>query len=93
MKITTPCKNIKENYSFENLMLIFICSLIVLCFSFASANAYRKTYAFKIAPLEFVAIPSGVIWSYIIWNEVPSVFAFGGIFVIFMVGLINSRLN
>ncbi|NDI12011.1 MAG: hypothetical protein EBZ20_01125, partial [Rhodobacteraceae bacterium] len=61
--------------------------------SFASANAYRKTYAFKIAPLEFVAIPSGVIWSYIIWNDVPSMSAFGGIFVIFMVGLINSKLN
>lgn len=82
-----------KNYSFENLMLIFICGLIVLCFSFASANAYRKTYAFKIAPLEFVAIPSGVIWSYIIWNYVPSMSAIGGIFVIFMVGLINSRLN
>ena len=93
-KVTHPgsrFSHITKNYSFENLILIFICGLIVLCFSFASANAYRKTYSRKIAPLEFVAIPSGVIWSYIIWNDVPSVSAFGGILIIFMVGLVNSK--
>ena len=66
---------------------LVICAIIVLFLSFASSHAYRTVEASAIAPFEYVAIPSSVVWGVVIWNDWPNALAFIGIGLIFVSGL------
>ena len=73
--------------SYTHIFYVVICSFSVLLLSFASSNAYRSVEASLIAPFEYVAIPLGVVWGILIWNEWPDEMALGGIVLILAGGL------
>ena len=56
---------------------IFICAFAVLLLSVASSNAYRCVEASLIAPFEYTAIPMGVFWGIVIWDDWPVSSALG----------------
>jgi drug/metabolite transporter (DMT)-like permease len=66
---------------------LLICSFSVLLLSFASSNAYRSVEASVIAPFEYVAIPLGVVWGILIWDEWPDQMVMIGILLILAGGL------
>ena len=66
---------------------LFLCAIIVLFLSFASSHAYRTVEASAIAPFEYVAIPSSVVWGVVIWSDWPNALAFTGIGLILAGGL------
>ena len=73
--------------SYTHIFYLVICSFSVLLLSFASSNAYRYVEASLIAPFEYVAIPLGVIWGILIFNEWPDKMALVGIVLILAGGL------
>jgi drug/metabolite transporter (DMT)-like permease len=73
--------------SYTHIFYVVICSFSVLLLSFASSNAYRSVEASLIAPFEYVAIPLGVVWGILIWNEWPDKMALIGIVMILAGGL------
>jgi drug/metabolite transporter (DMT)-like permease len=73
--------------SLPHVIYLVICSFSVLLLSFASSNAYRSVEASVIAPFEYVAIPLGVVWGILIWDEWPDQLAFVGIVLILVGGL------
>ena len=70
-----------------NLGYLVICSFSVLLLSYASSNAYRSVEASVIAPFEYVAIPFGVFWGVVIWDEWPDQMVIIGITLILAGGL------
>ena len=73
--------------SYTHIFYVMICSFSVLLLSFASSNAYRSVEASLIAPFEYVAVPLGVVWGILIWNDWPDTMAFVGIVLILAGGL------
>lgn len=73
--------------SLDHFIYILICSFSVLLLSFASSNAYRSVEASVIAPFEYVALPLGVVWGILIWDEWPDQMALVGILLILAGGL------
>ena len=73
--------------SYTHIFYVVICSFSVLLLSFASSNAYRSVEASLIAPFEYVAIPLGVVWGILIWNDWPDKMALVGIVLILAGGL------
>ncbi len=73
--------------SIADLILIFICAFAVLLLSVASSNAYRSVEASLIAPFEYAAIPMGVFWGIVIWDDWPILSAWVGIVLILLGGL------
>ena len=73
--------------SLTHIGYLVICSFSVLLLSFASSNAYRSVEASVIAPFEYVAIPLGVVWGILIWDEWPDQMVLIGIALILAGGL------
>ena len=73
--------------SHTHIFYVVICSISVLLLSFASSNVYRSVEASLIAPFEYVAIPLGVVWGILIWNDWPDKMALAGIVLILAGGL------
>ena len=73
--------------SLTHFVYVVICSFSVLLLSFASSNAYRSVEASVIAPFEYVAIPLGVVWGILIWDDWPDRLALVGIVLILAGGL------
>ena len=63
-------------------LFILICGISVLILSVTSAHAYRVLEASAIAPFEYVAIPSGIFWGMLIWDEWPETSAWIGMALI-----------
>ena len=76
-----------NSMSMTHVVYVVICSFSVLLLSFASSNAYRSVEASVIAPFEYVAIPLGVVWGILIWNDWPDQMAIVGIVLILAGGL------
>ena len=76
-----------NSMSMTHVVYVVICSFSVLLLSFASSNAYRSVEASVIAPFEYVAIPLGVVWGILIWNDWPDQMAIFGILLILAGGL------
>ncbi len=65
--------------------------LIVLTLSFASTNVYSNVEATYVAPFEYVALPTAIVWGILIWGDWPDLQAWigiamiigGGIFMIY----------
>lgn len=68
-------------------LFILICGISVLVLSATSAHAYRVLEASVIAPFEYVAIPSGIFWGMLIWDEWPETSAWIGMVLILIGGL------
>ena len=66
---------------------ISICAFAVLLLSIASSNAYRCVEASLIAPFEYTAIPMGVFWGIVIWDDWPVSSAWAGMGLILVGGL------
>ena len=71
----------------NDLTLIAICAFAVLLLSVASSNAYRSVEASLIAPFEYAAIPMGVFWGIVIWQDWPISSAWTGMVLILVGGL------
>jgi len=69
------------------LLFIFICAFAVLLLSVTSSNAYRVVEASLIAPFEYTAIPLGVFWGIVIWDDWPLPMAWAGMALILVGGL------
>ena len=63
-------------------LFILICGISVLILSVTSAHAYRVLEASVIAPFEYMAIPSGIFWGMLIWDEWPETSAWIGMALI-----------
>ena len=63
-------------------LFILICGISVLILSVTSAHAYRVLEPSVIAPFEYVAIPSGIFWGMLIWDEWPETSAWIGMALI-----------
>ena len=59
----------------------------MLLLSVASSNAYRCVEASLIAPFEYTAIPMGVFWGIVIWDDWPVSSAWVGMALILFGGL------
>ncbi|MGB1962331.1 MAG: DMT family transporter [Candidatus Puniceispirillaceae bacterium] len=70
-----------------DLVFIFVCAFAVLLLSVASSNAYRCVEASLIAPFEYTAIPMGVFWGIVIWDDWPVSSAWAGMALILVGGL------
>lgn len=73
--------------SLMDYLYILICGVSVLLLSVTSAHAYRVLEASVIAPFEYVAIPSGILWGMLIWDEWPDTSAWIGMILILIGGL------
>ena len=73
--------------SLMDYLFILICGISVLLLSVTSAHAYRVLEASVIAPFEYVAIPSGIFWGMLIWDEWPETSAWIGMGLILIGGL------
>jgi drug/metabolite transporter (DMT)-like permease len=73
--------------SLMDYLFILICGVSVLLLSVTSAHAYRVLEASVIAPFEYVAIPSGIFWGMLIWDEWPETSAWIGMGLILIGGL------
>lgn len=73
--------------SLTDYLFILICGISVLVLSATSAHAYRVLEASVIAPFEYVAIPSGIFWGMLIWDEWPETSAWIGMVLILIGGL------
>ena len=69
------------------LSFIFICAFAVLLLSVASSSAYRCVEASLIAPFEYTAIPMGIFWGIVIWDDWPVSTAWAGMVLILIGGL------
>lgn len=74
-------------FGLMELVYLVFCAMIVLFLSFASSHAYRTVEASAIAPFEYVAIPSSVVWGVLIWNDWPNALALAGMGLILAGGL------
>ena len=63
--------------------LQLFCFAVVVCI----IQCLRSVEASLIAPFEYVAIPLGVVWGILIWNEWPDKMALIGIVLILAGGL------
>lgn len=70
-----------------DLAFILVCAIAVLLLSVASSNAYRCVEASLIAPFEYTAIPMGVFWGIVIWDDWPVSTAWAGMVLILVGGL------
>ncbi|MDB2391339.1 DMT family transporter [Alphaproteobacteria bacterium] len=76
-----------QTVSFMDYLFILICGVSVLLLSVTSAHAYRVLEASVIAPFEYVAIPSGIFWGMLIWDDWPETSAWIGMALILIGGL------
>ena len=60
---------------------------IVLTLAFVSTNVYSNVEATLVAPFEYVALPTAVIWGILIWDDWPDLNAWVGIALIVGSGL------
>jgi drug/metabolite transporter (DMT)-like permease len=57
--------------SWPDLGLLVLCGLIAACGFYLLARAYRATPATILAPLEYAAVPLGIVWGYLFWQDLP----------------------
>jgi drug/metabolite transporter (DMT)-like permease len=67
---------------------LLITGTIVLLLAFASTNIYSNLEATFIAPFEYVAMPTAVLWGIVFFGEWPSLNAWMGIILIISGGLL-----
>ncbi len=61
--------------------------VIVLMLAFASTNVYSNVEATYVAPFEYIALPTAVMWGILIWSDWPSFNTWIGIALILGGGL------
>lgn len=83
-------------YAYEYLFFA-VGGVIVLTLSFASTNVYSNVEATYVAPFEYVALPTAVLWGIIIWSDWPDATTWLGTFLILSGGLFmvyrENKLN
>lgn len=61
--------------------------VIVLMLAFASTNVYSNVEATYVAPFEYVALPTAILWGVLIWGDWPDLHTWIGIVLILGGGL------
>ena len=72
------------------LMVIFLC-IAAMSAQFLLTMAYQETEAHKISHINYLGLPLGVLWGYLIFEETPNSMSLIGVALIFF-GLIMSQL-
>ena len=70
-----------------DLAMFFLCALLSTVITYCLTQAYRIADAAVIAPFEYVALPLAVIWGWLLWHELPDVWAGLGMGLIMASGL------
>jgi drug/metabolite transporter (DMT)-like permease len=71
----------------EDLGLMMLCGLIAALGSFFLAQGYRLAEANTVAPFEYVALPWGVLWGWVFFDNLPDRATLAGAAVIVASGL------
>lgn len=74
--------------SIQDLLFLAIAALAVLNLSFVSTNVYSQVEATLIAPFEYIALPTSVVWGILIWNDWPVPTAWAGMALILSGGIL-----
>jgi drug/metabolite transporter (DMT)-like permease len=71
----------------EHLALIAVTGLIAFAGFYCLTQAYRVAQPNVVAPFEYTGIIWGVLWGYLLWQELPDTLAFAGMSLIISAGL------
>ena len=71
---------------FDNFLLIGIGIIYSLAAYFIS-QAYRISKVLTIAPFEYAAVPLSLVWSVVIFNDIPDIFSWIGFILICSSGI------
>jgi drug/metabolite transporter (DMT)-like permease len=71
--------------------LLFLCAVISSAGYYCIAEAYRTAPVTSVAPFEYVAIPLGAAWGYLVWRDVPQPSVVVGMVIILSSGLYLLR--
>lgn len=66
----------------DDMMLFVGCGLTSAVVGYCLAQAYRITDAATVAPFEYTALPLAVLWGWLVWGELPDLWAAAGIVLI-----------
>lgn len=72
---------------FDATLIVALGTTIALA-GFAISEAYRRSEAAFIAPFEYLALPTSVLWGYLVFDEWPDPWAATGIAIIIVSGMV-----
>jgi drug/metabolite transporter (DMT)-like permease len=71
--------------------LLTACGLIAACGFFLLSQGYRLAEASRAAAFEYVALPWGVLWGFLVFNTPPDLVTLAGAAVLVMTGIYTLR--
>jgi drug/metabolite transporter (DMT)-like permease len=71
--------------------LLAACGLIAACGFFLLSQGYRLAEASRAAAFEYVALPWGVLWGYLVFGNAPDLVTLGGAAVLIATGIYTLR--
>lgn len=74
--------------AWAHLQLMMLCGFIVAIGGYLLSQAYRLGQASMVAPFEYTSMPMALILSYVLWRDVPDVFAIVGTVLIIASGML-----
>lgn len=74
-------------FSFEDFLKISSSGVLIAAAVYLVAQAYRLSEASLIAPFEYVSLINVLFWGFIIWGEIPNLYAWVGILLIVCAGV------
>ena len=74
-------------FSFEDFLKISASGVLIAAAVYLVAQAYRLSEASLIAPFEYVSLINVLFWGFIIWGEIPNLYAWVGIILIVCAGV------
>ena len=72
-------------------LLLVACGLIAACGFFLLSQGYRLAEASRAAAFEYVALPWGVLWGYLVFGNAPDLVTLGGAAVLIATGIYTLR--
>lgn len=67
-------------------ILFFGCGVASAVIGYTMAQAYRVANAATVAPFEYIALPLAILWGWLVWGELPGIWATAGIVLIMGAG-------
>lgn len=74
-------------FSVDDLLMVTIGGIMIAAGAYLITQAYRFSEASLIAPLEYISLINVLFWGYVIWDEIPNLFAWVGITFIVAAGI------
>lgn len=71
----------------RDLALLLVCGLLAGVVAYTLSQAYRLADVSIIAPFEYALLPIAIFWGWLIWGDLPDMFAAAGIVLIIAAGI------